>query len=205
MKKRRKQLLAFVLAVATGMSNLSGSIQAFAADGRAWGWFHSDAGNKYVEATFESRAQSDVDANFQTSGVWVATGLGDELTSTLRTTNPTGAAAEPAWYGKWWYKNHNAEVKAVKLQGSATGQTINVDFSKFDMHYNSCIKNHAANSNSTMKAGVTYVCVIGGQTFANFAYLPTNDINNYPDYIKNGGGDAQAKKSYFHWYELLGG
>ena len=123
--KKMKRVTAGFLAATLVLGN---SMDALAASG--YGQFHNAVTLPFAERTFASDAQSQIDADMAASGYWVATGLAEEMTSTLRSSSAPKGIQEPLGYGKWWYRAHgNVGIKGVRYQKEPT-KRINVDFSK---------------------------------------------------------------------------
>lgn len=189
--KKMKRVTAGFLAATLVLGN---SMDALAASG--YEQFHNAVTLPFAERTFGSDAQSQIDADMgdmPENRTWVATGLAEEMTSTLRSSSAPKGIQEPLGYGKWWYRKHgDVGVKEVTYFKDRT-QKINVDFSKLAGHYNSCIENHVSNEVSTTQTnGVKYEGQIGCQAFANYAYLPVTGA--YPDFIAQSYGDPQTLK-----------
>ena len=189
--KKIKRVTAGFLAATLVLGN---SIDALAASG--YEQFHGSYGGLlYTARTFEGDAQSQIDADMGSTkaGYWVATGLAEEMTSTLRIYKASKDLQEPEGYGKWWYKKRgDVGIKGVRYRKDPS-KKINVDFTKLVDHYNSCIQNHASNEVCTTEtAGVTYVGPVGCQAFADYAYLPVPGA--YPDFIAQSYGDQQTLK-----------
>ena len=189
--KKMKRVTAGFLAATLVLGN---SMDALAASG--YGQFHNAVTLPFAERTFASDAQSQIDADMgggDRAGTWVATGLAEEMTSTLRSSSAPKGIQEPLGYGKWWYRKHgDVSIKGVRYRKDPT-KRINVDFSKLAGHYNSCIENHVSNEVSTTQTnGVKYEGQIGCQAFADYAYLPVTGA--YPDFIAQSSGDTQTLK-----------
>lgn len=194
--KKIKRVVAGILA---GTMILGSAFDGFASSG--YGQFHGASAQLYLQRSFMNDAQSQIDKDMNRAGYWVATGLAEEMTSTLRARAPKGLE-EPIGYGKWWYRAEgDVGTKGVSYSLDRS-KKINVDFRKLAGHYNSCIQNHAANAiTSTQTDGVTYISAIGYQAFADQAYLPVEGA--YPDFIQNSGGTPQALKFKFLLMSLL--
>lgn len=114
--KKMKRVTAGVLAATLLFVN---SMDALAASG--YGQFHNAVTLPYTERTFASDAQSQIDADMAASGYWVATGLAEEMTSTLRSSNTPNNIQEPFGYGKWWYRAHgDVGIKGVRYRKEPT-------------------------------------------------------------------------------------
>lgn len=102
--KKMKRVTAGFLAATLVLGN---SMDALAASG--YGQFHNAITLPFAERTFASDAQSQIDADMgggDRAGYWVATGLAEEMTSTLRSSSAPKGIQEPLGYGKWWYRAH---------------------------------------------------------------------------------------------------
>lgn len=109
--KKIKRVTAGFLAATLVLGN---SMDALAASG--YGQFHNAVTLPFAERTFASDAQSQIDADMgaENAGTWVATGLAEEMTSTLRSSSAPKGIQEPLGYGKWWYRKHgDVGVKEV--------------------------------------------------------------------------------------------
>lgn len=194
--KKLKRAMACILA---GTLLFGNAFDSLASSG--YEQFHGAPAQPYIDRTFMADAQSQIDKDMMQEGYWTATGLAEEMTSTLRARAPKGLE-EPIGYGKWWYRAQgNVGIIAIPYSLDKA-QKINVDFRKFVRHYNSCIQNHAANEiTSTETSGVTYISAIGYQAFADAAYLPVTGA--YPDFINRNGCAAPVQKFQFLLMSLL--
>ena len=93
--KKMKRVTAGFLAATLVLGN---SMDALAASG--YGQFHNAVTLPFAERTFGSDAQSQIDADMgdmPENRTWVATGLAEEMTSTLRSSSAPKGIQEPLW------------------------------------------------------------------------------------------------------------